>query len=157
MTILVWEMNANYGSPTPIPEWVKKLKNWWRNWRKKRRNNISAQMSFLGAQCQHPNFLNSSAISYAIKHMTIPLESIEHGLSACQVSVQMCSFPTEIFLHNPDVHLISHYGVHIFSGLFLHYCCRSPLCPALRTASPRVPVHCLAHIFPACFLSPPHS
>jgi len=51
----------------------------------------------------------------------------------------------------------SHYGVRIFSGSFLHYCCRSPICPALRTASPRVPVHCLAHIFPACSLSPPCS
>jgi len=47
---------------------------------------------------------------------------------------------------NPDICLISHYGVHIFSGSFLRYCCRSPLCPALRTASPRVPVHCLAYL-----------
>jgi len=31
------------------------------------------------------------------------------------------------------------------------------LCPALRTASPRVPVHCLPHIFLACSLSPPCS
>ena len=59
-------------------------------------------------------------------------------------------FPRRYSPHNPDVHLVSHYGVHIFSGSFLRYCCRSPLCPALRTASPRVPVHCLAHIFPAC-------
>jgi len=66
-------------------------------------------------------------------------------------------FPQRYSPHNPDVHLISHYGVCISSGSFLRYCCRSPLCPALRTASPRVPVHCLAHIFPACSLSPPHS
>jgi len=66
-------------------------------------------------------------------------------------------FPWRYSPRNPDVHLISHYGVRIFSGSFLHYCCRSPLCPALRTASPRVPVHCLAHIFPACSLSPPRS
>ena len=50
-SIMVWERNAIYCSPTPIPEQVKKLKNWWRNEGKKRRNNISAQMSFLGAQC----------------------------------------------------------------------------------------------------------
>jgi len=49
-------------------------------------------------------------------------------------------FPWRYSPCNPDVHLISHYGVCIFSGSFLHYCCRSPLCPALRTASPRVPV-----------------
>ena len=63
-------------------------------------------------------------------------------------------FPRRYSPHNPDVRLISHYGVCILSGSFLCYCCRSPLCPALRTASPRVPVHCLAHIFPACSLSP---
>jgi len=66
-------------------------------------------------------------------------------------------FPRRYSPHNPDVRLISHYGVRIFSGSFLRYCCRSPLCPALRTASPKVPVHCLAHIFPACSLSPPRS
>ena len=66
-------------------------------------------------------------------------------------------FPRRYSPRNPDVCLISHYGVCIFSGSFLRYCCRSPLCPALRTASPGVPVHCLAHIFPACSLSPPHS
>ena len=49
MSIMVWERNAYYCSPTPIPEQAKKLKNWWRNEGKKRRNNISAQMSFLGA------------------------------------------------------------------------------------------------------------
>jgi len=55
-------------------------------------------------------------------------------------------FPRRYSPRNPDVHLISHYGVRIFSGSFLRYCCRSPLCPALRTASPRVPMHCLAHL-----------
>jgi len=45
-------------------------------------------------------------------------------------------FPQRYSPHNPDVRLVSHYGVHIFSGSFLHYCCRSPLCPALRTTSP---------------------
>jgi len=115
-------------------------------------------MSFLGAQCQHSDILNSSTVSKAIRHMTIPSESLEHGLSACQVPMWICSFPTEIFPPpNPEVRLIGHYEVCIFSGSFLCYCCRSPLCPALRTASPRVPMHCLAHIFPACSLSPPHS
>jgi len=114
-------------------------------------------MSFLGAQCRHSDILNSSTISKAIRHVTIPSESLERGLSACQVPTWIHSFPTEIFPRNPDVRLISHYGVCIFSGSFLRYCCRSPLCPALRTVSPRVPVHCLAHIFPACSLSPPHS
>jgi len=66
-------------------------------------------------------------------------------------------FPWRYSPHNPDTCLIAHYGVQIFSGSFLCYCCRSPLCPALRTASPWVPMHCLAHIFPACSLSPPHS
>ena len=58
-------------------------------------------------------------------------------------------FPRRYSPCNPDIRLVSHYGVHIFSGSFLCYCCSSPLCPALRTASPRVPAHCLAHIFPA--------
>ena len=48
-SIMVWERNAIYYSPTPIPERAKKLKNWWRNKAKKRRNDVSAQMSFLGA------------------------------------------------------------------------------------------------------------
>ena len=64
-------------------------------------------------------------------------------------------FPRRYSPRNPDVCLISHYGVRIFSGSFLCYCCSSPLCPALRIASPRVPMHCLAHIFPACSLSSP--
>jgi len=51
-------------------------------------------------------------------------------------------------------HFISHYGVSIFSGTILHYCSRPQLRPALGTASPWAPVHCLAHIFPACSLSP---
>ena len=57
-------------------------------------------------------------------------------------------FPWRYSPWNPDVHLIGHYGVCICSGSFLCYCCRSPLCPALRTASPWASVHCLAHIFP---------
>ena len=154
---MVWERNAHFCSPTPTPEWAKKLKNWWRNEGKKRRNDISAQMSFLGTQCQHSNILNSSIISKAIRHVTIPSESLERGLFACQVPMWIHSFPMEIFPRNPDVCLISHYGVCIFSGSFLCYCCRSPLCPALRTAPPRVPMHCLAHVFPACSLSPPCS
>jgi len=44
-------------------------------------------------------------------------------------------FPWRYSPHNPDIHIIAHYGVHIFSGSFFCYCCRSPLCPALRTAS----------------------
>ena len=47
-------------------------------------------------------------------------------------------FPRRYSPCNPDICLVSHYGVRIFSGSFLRYCCRSPLCPALRTASPRV-------------------
>ena len=70
-SIMVWERNAIYCSQTPIPEWVKKLKKWWRNEGKKRRNDVSAQMSFLGAQCWHSNILNSFTISKAIRHMTI--------------------------------------------------------------------------------------
>jgi len=52
---MVWERNAIYCSPTPIPERAKKLKNWWRNEGKKRRNNVSTQMSFLGAVTTMPN------------------------------------------------------------------------------------------------------
>jgi len=54
-------------------------------------------MSFLGAQCQHSDILNSSTISKAIKHVTIPSESLECGLSACQVPTWIRSFPMEIF------------------------------------------------------------
>jgi len=96
-SIMVWERNAHFCSPTPIPEWAKKLKNWWRNEGKKRRNDISTQMSFLGTQCRHSDILNSSTVSKAIKHVTIPSESLEHGLSACQVPTWICLFPTEIF------------------------------------------------------------
>jgi len=94
---MVWERNAIYCSPTPIPERAKKLKNWWRNEGKKRRNNVSAQMSFLGAQCRHSNILNSSTVSKAIRHVTILSESLERGLSACQVPTWIRLFPTEIF------------------------------------------------------------
>ena len=97
MSIMVWERNAIYCSPTPIPERAKKMKNWWRNEGKKRRNNVSAQMSFLGAQCRHSDILNSSTVSKAIRHVTIPSESLERGLSACQVPMWICSFPMEIF------------------------------------------------------------
>ena len=54
-------------------------------------------MSFLGAQCWHSDILNSSTISKAIRHVTIPSESLECGLSACQVPMWIRSFPTEIF------------------------------------------------------------
>jgi len=96
-SIMVWERNAHFCSPIPIPERAKKLKNWWRNKGKKRRNNVSTQMSFLGAQCWHSDILNSSTVSKAIKHVTIPSESLERGLSACQVPTWIHSFPTEIF------------------------------------------------------------
>jgi len=96
-SIMVWERNAHFCSPTPIPERAKKLKNWWRNKGKKRTNNVSAQMSFLGTQCRHSDILNSSIISKAIRHVTIPSESLERGLSACQVPTWIRSFPTEIF------------------------------------------------------------
>jgi len=54
-------------------------------------------MSFLGTQCRHSDILNSSTVSKAIRHMTIPSESLECGLSACQVPTWIRSFPTEIF------------------------------------------------------------
>jgi len=94
---MVWERNAICCSPTPTPERAKKLKNWWRNEGKKRRNNVSAQMSFLGTQCRHSDILNSSTVSKAIRHVTIPSESLERGLSACQVPTWIRLFPTEIF------------------------------------------------------------
>jgi len=97
ISIMVWERNAIYCSPTPIPEQAKKLKNWWRNEGKKRRNDVSTQMSFLGGQCRHSDILNSSIVSKAIKHVTILSESLEHGLSACQVPMWIRSFPMEIF------------------------------------------------------------
>jgi len=115
---------------------------------------FSTQMSFLGTQCRHSNILNSSIVSEAIRHVTIPSESLGRGLSACQVRRKSVHFPRRYSPRNPDIHFIAHYGVCIFSGSFLCYCCRSPLCPALRTATPRVPMHCLAHIFPACSLCP---
>jgi len=96
-SIMVWERNAHFCSPTPTPERAKKLKNWWRNEGKKRRNNVSTQMSFLGVQCWHSDILNSSTISKAIRHVNIPSESLERGLSACQVPTWIRSFPTEIF------------------------------------------------------------
>ena len=97
MTIVVWERNAHICSPTPIPERSKKPKNWWRNEGEREEVIFSAQMSFLGAQCRHSDILNSSIVSEAIRHMTIPSESLERGLSACQVPTQIRSFPTEIF------------------------------------------------------------
>jgi len=122
-SIMVWERNAIYCSPTPIPEWAKKLKNWWRNEGKKRRNDISAQMSFLGAQCQHSDILNSSTVSKAIKHVTIPSESLERGLSACQVPTWIRSFPTVIFppqsRHSSHQSLWSPYFLWIISPLLL--------------------------------------
>jgi len=54
-------------------------------------------MSFLGTQCRHSDILNSSTVSKAIRHVTIPSESLEYGLSACQVLMWIRSFPTEIF------------------------------------------------------------
>jgi len=53
--------------------------------RRKRRIIYSAQMSNLGTQCWHSNILNSSAVFEAIRHVTIPSWSLDHGLSACQV------------------------------------------------------------------------
>jgi len=84
-SILVWEWNAHICSLTPIPERSKKLKNWWRNEGEREETIFSTQMSFLGAQCWHSDILNSSVVSEAIKHVTIPSESLERGLSACQV------------------------------------------------------------------------
>ena len=53
--------------------------------KRKRRINFSAQMSNLGAQCQHSDILNSSVVFEATKHVTIPSWSLDCGLSACQV------------------------------------------------------------------------
>jgi len=75
---------------------------------KKRRNDVSAQMSFLGAQCQHSDILNSSTVSKAIRHMTIPSESLECGLSACQVPTWIHSFPMEILIFPLQSRCLSH-------------------------------------------------
>jgi len=40
--------------------------------RRERRIIFSTQMSNLGAQCQHSDILNSSAVFEAIRHVTIP-------------------------------------------------------------------------------------
>ena len=116
MSIMVWERNEHFCSPTPIPERAKKLKNWWRN-------DISAQMSFLAAQCRHSDILNSSIVSKAIRHVTILSESLECGLSACQVLTWICSFPTEIFppqsRHSSHQSLWSLYFLWIISPLLL--------------------------------------
>ena len=120
---MVWERNAHFCSPTPIPEQAKKLKNWWRNEGKKRRNDVSTQMSFLGAQCRHSDILNSSTVSKAIRNMTIPSESLERDLSACKVPTWICSFPTEIFppqsRHSSHQSLWSPYFLWIISLLLL--------------------------------------
>ena len=64
-------------------------------------------MSFLGAQCWHSDILNSSTISKATRHVTIPSESLERGLSACQVLMWICSFPMEIFpLQSRHLHYV---------------------------------------------------
>ena len=122
-SIVVWERNAHICSPTPIPAQSKKLKNWWRNEGEREEMIFSTQMSFLGAQCQHSNTLNSSIISEAIRHVTIPSESLERGLSACQVPMQICSFPTEIFppqfRHSLHRSLWSPYFLWIISLLLL--------------------------------------
>jgi len=122
-SIMVWERNAHFCSPIPIPEQAKKLKNWWRNEGKKRRNDVSTQMSFLGAQCWHSDILNSSTIAKAIRHVTIPSESLECGLSACQVPMWIRSFPTEIFplqsRHLSHQSLWSPYFLWIISPLLL--------------------------------------
>ena len=67
MSIMVWERNAHFCSPTPIPEQAKKLKNWWKNKGKKWRNDISSQMLSLGAQSKHSNFLSDQAYDYTIR------------------------------------------------------------------------------------------
>jgi len=122
-SIMVWERNAIYCSPAPTPEQAKKLKNWWRNKGKKRRNDVSTQMSFLGTQCRHSDILNSSTVSKAIRHVTILSESLEHGLSACQVPTWICSFPMEIFppqsRHSSHQSLWSPYFLWIISPLLL--------------------------------------
>ena len=128
-SIMVWERNAHYCSPTPIPEWEKKLKNWWRSEGKKRRNDVSTQMSFLGTQCQHSDILNSSTVSKAIRHVNIPSESLECGLSACQVSTWIRLFPTEIF--PPQSRRLSHQS--LWSPYFLWII--SPLLLQISTMS----------------------
>jgi len=64
-------------------------------------------MSFLGAQCRHSNILNNSIVSKAIRHVTIPSEGLERGLSACQVPMWIRSFPMEIFpLQSRHLHYV---------------------------------------------------
>jgi len=48
-------------------------------------------------------------------------------------------FPRRYSPRNPDIHLISHYGVHIFSGSFLCYCCRSHYVLLLGQPLPEFP------------------
>jgi len=74
--------------------------------RRKRRIIFSAQMSNLGTQCWHFNILNSSTVFEAIRHVTIPSWSLDHGLSACQAPTWICLFSTEIF------HLQSRHPLH---------------------------------------------
>ena len=72
-----------------------------RNGREKPRIRLSAQMSKIGTQCQHSDFLNNSTISGAIEHMTILSWSLEPALPARLVPTKICSFPTEIFTLQP--------------------------------------------------------
>ena len=128
-TILVWEWNAHFCSPTPMPEWAKKLKNWWRNEGEREEMIFSTQMSFLGTQCWHSNILNSSTVSKAIRHVTIPSESLERGLSACQVLMWIYLFPTEI--SPPQSRCPSHWS--LWSPYFLWII--SPLLLQISTMS----------------------
>ena len=48
-------------------------------------------------------------------------------------------FPRRYSPRNPDVHLVSHYGVRIFSASFLRYCCRSPYVLLLGQPLPEFP------------------
>jgi len=75
------------------------------------------------AQCRHSDILNSSTVSKAIRHVTILSESLEHGLSACQVPTWIRLFPTEIFppqsRHSSHQSLWSPYFLWIISLLLL--------------------------------------
>jgi len=109
-------------------------------------------MSFLGAQCRHSDILNSSTISKAIRHMTIPSESLERGLSACQVPTWIRSFPMEIF--PPQSRRLSHqslwslYFLWIISPLLLQISTMSCSYDSLSQSSHALPGTYLPSLLP---------
>jgi len=109
-------------------------------------------MSFLGAQCWHSNILNSFTISKAIRHMTILSESLEHGLSACQVPTWIHSFHMEIFplqsRCSSDRSLWSPYFLWIISPLLLQISTMSYSQDSLSQSSYALPGTYLPSLLP---------